>query len=202
MKVKQLQSLLSQIEPFDSPKIELEQYQTSSEIAASILHAEEDSFRYKSVADLGCGSGILSAGLILLDADYVLGIDVDPDALQVCHRNLTELTDEKNYDLMQCDVRRLKLEKKVDCVLMNPPFGTRNSGIDMLFLEVGLSIAESCVYSLHKRSTRPGIKRRCDKWNVDMDVIAELRFDLPATYRFHKQRSADVEVDFIKFSIR
>lgn len=34
-----------------------------------------------------------------------------------------------------------------------------------------------------------------------MEVMAELRFDLSATYKFHKQRSVDIEVDLIRFSV-
>ncbi|CAM9502521.1 unnamed protein product, partial [Choristocarpus tenellus] len=42
----------------------------------------------------------------------------------------------------------------VDTVIMNPPFGTRNSGIDMIFLEQALQVASTAVYSMHKSSTR------------------------------------------------
>ena len=37
-----------------------------------------------------------------------------------------------------------------DTVLMNPPFGTRCRGIDMLFLYTGLCLARRAVYSMHK----------------------------------------------------
>ena len=37
------------------------------------------------------------------------------------------------------------------------------------------------------------------EWGVGMEVVAELRFDLPSTYKFHKQKSVDIEVDFIRF---
>ena len=33
---------------------------------------------------------------------------------------------------------------------MNPPFGTRCKGIDMLFLMAGLRLARRAVYSMHK----------------------------------------------------
>ena len=35
---------------------------------------------------------------------------------------------------------------------------------------------------------------------VDAQVVAELRYDLPATYKHHKKASVDIEVDFIRFS--
>eukprot|EP00249_Psilotum_nudum_P007254 c20431_g2_i2 orf=138-572(+) len=70
----------------------------------------------------------------------------------------------------------------VDTVVMNPPFGTRRKGADMDFLSSALKIAETAVYSLHKTSTR------------------ELRFDLPALYKFHKKREVDIFVDLWRFT--
>jgi len=76
MKLKHLQSVLEDIETFENPKIELEQYTTSSHIAACIVHTAEFVYKDingKSVADLGCGSGILSIGAALLGARYCAG---------------------------------------------------------------------------------------------------------------------------------
>lgn len=220
MKLKQLESYLQEIEPFEEPKIKLEQYQTSPHLAATILHSNQDDFAGKMVIDLGCGSGIFTAGVTYLEANYVLGIDIDPDALEVCQRNLTNafLDDDGNddaggkyssgnYDLMLGDVTDLssfdRLQKSVDTVIMNPPFGTRVEGMDMTFLDRALDLATTTVFSLHKTSTRDHIQRRVAKMqgNITMTVVAELRFDLPATYKFHKQRSVDIEVDLIRFSI-
>lgn len=32
-------------------------------------------------------------------------------------------------------------------------------------------------------------------------VLAELRYDLPNTYKFHKKNSVDIKVDFIRFEL-
>ncbi len=32
-----------------------------------------------------------------------------------------------------------------------------------------------------------------------MEVLAQLRWDIPQMYKFHKQRSVDIAVDFIRF---
>jgi 16S rRNA G966 N2-methylase RsmD len=42
----------------------------------------------------------------------------------------------------------------VDTVILNPPFGTRNKGMDMIFLKKAIEMANGAVYSLHKTSTR------------------------------------------------
>ena len=73
------------------------------------------------------------------------------------------------------------------------------SGIDMRFLKAGLDLATTSVYSLHKTSTRDHIMKVCSDWGVQADVIAELRYDIPATYKHHKKKSMDIEVDFYRF---
>uniref|UniRef100_A0A670HVC5 Methyltransferase 5, N6-adenosine n=1 Tax=Podarcis muralis TaxID=64176 RepID=A0A670HVC5_PODMU len=76
------------------------------------------------------------------------------------------------------------------------------AGMDMAFLKTALQLARTAVYSLHKTSTRQHIQKKADEWNVKMEVLAELRYDLPASFKFHKKKSVDIEVDFIRFSCR
>lgn len=64
---------------------------------------------------------------------------------------------------------------------------------------MGLELANTAVYSLHKTSTRDHILKACAEWGVQAQVIAELRYDIPATYKHHKKKSVDIEVDFIRF---
>lgn len=76
LKLKHLQSELEDMKTFENPKVELEQYTTSSYIAASILHTAQSVYgdiKDKTVADLGCGTGILSIGAVVLGAKYCTG---------------------------------------------------------------------------------------------------------------------------------
>lgn len=76
LKLKKLQCELEDFGTFENPKIELEQYTTSSHIAACILHTAQfvyDDIENKTIADLGCGSGILCIGAALLDAKFCTG---------------------------------------------------------------------------------------------------------------------------------
>jgi len=89
--------------------------------------------------------------------------------------------------------------KMFDTVIMNPPFGTkRNAGMDMTFLQTGIALASSAVYSLHKTSTRDHVIRKCKEWKCEVQIVAELRYDLPQTYNFHKKKSVDIQVDFVR----
>ena len=54
-----------------------------------------------------------------------------------------------------------------DTALMNPPFGTRQKGVDMAFLRAGLDAVRAgggAVYSMHKTSTRDYIAKTCKRW--------------------------------------
>jgi len=198
MKLWQLESLLQQLEGFERPKVTLEQYVTPPHIAAHLLHTAQA--RYgdlagRAVADLGCGPGVLAAGAAALGAGSVLAVDIDEEALAVARANLEDagLT---SVDLVLGDVTRLAWRGRVDTVLTNPPFGTkRNAGADMAFLQAALRLASGAVYSLHKRSTRRHVGRQAQEWGAEAEVVAELRYDLPSSYRFHKRASVDIEVD-------
>ncbi|XP_010889229.1 rRNA N6-adenosine-methyltransferase METTL5 isoform X2 [Esox lucius] len=167
------------------------------------IHNTFDDVEGKLVADLGCGCGVLSIGAAMLDAGLCVGFDIDDNALEIFKRN-TEEFELTNIDLIQSDISSLSSDayaKKFDTVIMNPPFGTKhNQGMDMQFLKTALTMATTAVYSLHKTSTRDHIQKKASDWGVNMKVIAELRYDLPASYKFHKKKSVDIKVDFLRFS--
>ncbi|XP_066431986.1 rRNA N6-adenosine-methyltransferase METTL5 isoform X1 [Eleutherodactylus coqui] len=206
MKLKELEGRLQQVDVFESPKLLLEQYPTRPHIAACMLYTIHNTFgdiEDKVIADLGCGCGVLSIGAAMLGAGLCVGFDIDEDALDIFRTNAEEF-ELQNVDLVQCDICALPstiLEKSVDTIIMNPPFGTKhNKGMDMTFLKSALQMARTAVYSLHKTSTRNHVQKKAADWKVKMEVVAELRYDLPASYKFHKKKSVDIEVDFIRFS--
>ncbi|KAL7543862.1 hypothetical protein ACHAXR_013231 [Thalassiosira sp. AJA248-18] len=90
--------------------------------------------------------------------------------------------------------------KVVDTVITNPPFGTKqNEGIDVQFLRCAIRLARRAVYSFHKTSTRPFLlKLLREKWGLNAEVVAEMKFDIPNMYKFHKQKCVDVEVDLLR----
>lgn len=111
-------------------------------------------------------------------------------------------------DCVKCDIvadlssETTKWRKAFDTVLMNPPFGTKhNAGMDMKFLMSAINVAKTSVYSLHKTSTREFIQRKANELGAKAEVIATLRYDLGATYKFHKKASVDIEVDCWRFDV-
>ena len=206
MKLKHLIAELEGVKTWEKPKVALEQYPTSPEIAAHMLlnALEEGDIEDAAVADLGCGGGILGIGAAILGASHVVAIDLDPDALRVAAENVAEY--EVPVDLMHGDLQTLATRSSAsgaglfDCVITNPPFGTQkdSNGVDMVFLRAGLQMctADGAVYSLHKTSTRAFIQKKTAEWGAEARVVAQLRWSIPKMYKHHKHASKDVDVDF------
>lgn len=177
--IKQLESCLQNLNDFDEPKLELEQYATPPHIAALVLntiHSTYDDLEGKFVCDLGCGTGRLSVGSLMCNAAMVFGFDVDRSALELALQNVNgafgdgddENTASKIYEccerfnFIQADIVSgssdapwESMNKKFDTIIMNPPFGTKQKqGLDISFLKRAINLAENVVYSLHKTSTR------------------------------------------------
>ena len=133
MKLKQLEGFLQNLDVFEKPKLSLEQYPTTPHIAAHMLYTIDqtyDDIQGKSIADLGCGCGVLSIGAAILDSSYVVGFDIDEDALEIAKQNLEE-SGMNTVELVQCDVADIDSViargNLFDTVIMNPPFGTKNN---------------------------------------------------------------------------
>lgn len=204
MKLNKLEQYLQDVETFSSPKIALEQYMTPPHIAACMLHTVQSSYddlNEKFVADLGCGSGMLSIGSLLLGSSFCVGFDIDEDILHPYKSNMDEF-EFTCFDTVLCDIDTHvcdRFHNIFDTVLMNPPFGTHKKGIDLKFLKTAINLSNGSVYSLHKTSTREHILSKIESWRIKGEVIAELRFDLPHSYKFHKKKSVDIAVDLYRF---
>jgi predicted RNA methylase len=99
-------------------------------LASQILfHIDQsyDDIEGKLVCDLGVGTGMLSIGCAILDADFVVGVDIDKDALAECQENIQNFELGHKIDLINCDCERIILNNalrgKFDTVITNPPFG-------------------------------------------------------------------------------
>ena len=92
---------------------------------------------------------------------YTIGLDIDDDALEVAQENAREFELEDQMDFVRCNVAELlpsQFAHKVDTVIMNPPFGTKIKGIDMVFLEKALHVRHSALPILQPIPGRPGVR--------------------------------------------
>jgi len=162
-----------------------------------------DDFEAKSVLDLGCGCGMLSIASLIMGASFVVGVDIDMDALDQCRANMSELeVDEHDIELIRANVLTLPtiMRERYDTVVLNPPFGTKNNaGIDLAFLQSALAMSTGAVYSMHKTSTREHILRKSkESWRVNAQVIAQMKFEILHQFRFHKKERVYIDVDLIR----
>lgn len=202
MKLWELEAVLQDVKPFEKPNIKLEQYLTTPHLAAHTLYTA--AFNYediedKVVLDLGTGTGMLAIASAHCGAAHVIGVDIDTGALAIAQQNSEDCEVSDKIDFVNANVHDILSGRwNVDTVVLNPPFGTRMKGADLQFLSVAAQIAKHAVYSLHKSSTRDFVLRTAESWGCKATVVAELVYDLPKTYSFHKKNNEQIAVDLIR----
>lgn len=183
---------LQEVMGFEHAKIELEQYMTPPDIAVDFVQLTDCTD--KRVVDLGCGTGMLTAAAILMDAAHVYAVDMDSEALEIF---------QKNIDLDDCTVIHSPIHEvsgiEADICIMNPPFGTRQKGIDKVFIKKSLELAP-IAFSLHKSSTREHLRKYCKELGCTGTVLCQVRYNVEKSYKFHKDPTRDIEVDVWKFT--
>lgn len=200
MNKKTLALKLSKLQKFEKPDYKLEQYQTPSEIAAETLWTAfmNKDIENKTIADLGCGNGILGIGSILLGAKKVYFIDIDEKMINLTKENFKKLDiDEDKAKFINKDVRRFN--EKVDTILQNPPFGVKKIHMDRVFLKKAMFISNK-IYSFHKTSTESFITKlvKDEDWNYQK--LYSYQFPLKKTMKYHIKRLEFTEVDLWMFN--
>eukprot|EP00166_Cyanidium_caldarium_P001112 ctg_1526.g626 len=167
LSLKQVESVLCSLprRRFERPRIDLEQYVTSAHVAARVAACavSRSGEVPERVVDLGTGTGMLAAAVVLHGCPVAVGVDVDVDALRLARENGQHLRRQSVHkpehsvmDWIQADVvDGVPLSPKTfEVAVMNPPFGTRHRAVDMAFWDVACTLATDAVYTMHKSSTR------------------------------------------------
>lgn len=203
IKLKHLVSELEGIETFSDPKEELEQYQTSPQIAGEMFHYIADKFDNDlsdmTFCDLGCGTGILGISAVLCGCENVVMFDIDEDAIDIAKSNVDNLEISEYVNFVLVDVEDLaewsSVQKKFDVVITNPPFGVRSKkGADVNFLKSAIHLSKGYIYSLHKLSTFDYLKKFYNKQGINDLNGFKINYDLPKSYKFHKKNNKIIEV--------
>jgi len=201
---QQLAVLLSKMKPFVKANIQLEQYSTDSEIAASILWEAymQHEIEERTIADLGCGTGILGIGALALGAQHVVFIEIDSGVFPTLMENLKILEDDteetfSNYELIHGNI--INYHHHVDLVLQNPPFGTQEKHADTLFLQKALDLAP-VIYSIHKTSTEEFLLDYISRNNAKVIGVQRYDFPLKATMAHHTKKIERIAVSCLKIT--
>jgi|TARA_Y100000031_G_C8231077_1_gene390931 putative methylase len=187
---------LSKLESFIEPKVRVEQYPTDAEIAAEVLWQVRMKGDFGKVSvDLGCGTGVLGIGLMLLGEVRVYMVDSDEKTLEQAKRNLEKVQSEYEVPgeavFVHQDVK--DFEKRVDLVVENPPFGVKNKHADKIFLEKAFSVGK-IVYSFHKTESKDFIEKLSSENGFKVTDVWDFEFPLKATMKFHSRRIKRINV--------
>lgn len=194
---KELVRTLEKLRPHPNPKVALEQYTIPAETAAEILFTAAytyDDIQGRDIVDLGCGTGRLTIGALLLDAERAVGVDIDAEAVSVAKMNAESLG-VSGVEWVISDIDALR--GSFHTTVMNPPFGTRIRHQDRRFLEKALELSE-VVYSIHKRSTREYLLRFIESKGARVDTLLPRRLVIPWMFEFHRKERSRVEVDIYR----
>ena len=197
---QELEALLTSVQGFQNPRVELEQYMTPPRVAATILwvaHTNFDIYQ-KTVIDLGSGTGILAIGAGLLEAKRVIGVELDPESVAIAESNLKQFSLEQvvfiNEDMFE--IKNLN----GDTVIMNPPFGVQSTKKDKEYLSKAFELAPN-VYSLF--NYHPGnvkfLERFSEKKGFQARVEGIIDYEIPRTFTFHKKNKKVIKAVLIKF---
>jgi putative methylase len=199
-KKRELEMLLEKTRSYPKPNIILEQYTLPADLAGWILRCaaySHDDVQGRRIIDLGCGTGRLAIGAALLDANSVVGVDVDPVAVKIARENAENVGVKNRVSWIISEIDSVK--GYYDTVLQNPPFGVHHRGADMKFLKKAMDVAD-VVYSLHKseRENRKFISNFVKKFGREIKVIMQTEFEIPPIFEFHRRRKHTVTVDLYR----
>lgn len=197
IKRKHLEIALSKLIKNPKPKLKWEGYDLTAKDAAMISHIAQinNDLSGKSVVDLGCGAGILALSAALSGAKFVVGVDIDKDAIDAAKINEKMLG--VDVEWIHSDIKCI--QGPFDVTLMNPPFGTWRRGMDVSFLKEAIKISR-VVYSLHKsgEKNRKFLIEKIKSLGGKVDQIHQFEISLPKSLPFHRKKNYPVKVDLYR----
>ena len=192
---RQLEVQLSKLKILKTPRLKLEQYPVSAKVAAELLYMaglEHNDLKGR-VIDLGTGTGRLAIGAALMGAMQVMGVDVDPTALELAEKNAESLG--VNIHWVRSKIE--EIQGSFDVVIMNPPYGTRSAHADLRFLDKAVQLAK-VTYSIHKSSTRSYLAKYLERAGRKVDEVRSMSLDIPHLVNFHTRKWKSVNVDLLR----
>jgi putative methylase len=194
---RRLEVQLGKLKVLQTPNLKLEQYPVSPEAASELLYMA--GFEHEDLAgrvvDLGTGTGRLAIGAALMGAEHTVGVDVDERALALAKENAESAGIEAEW--VQSDIE--KVTGRFNCVIMNPPYGTRTTHVDIRFLEKAFQLAP-VIYSIHKTATREFLFQFVARSGWHVNQLRSMKMEIPHLFEFHKKKRTTVEVDLYRLS--
>ena len=192
---RQLEIQLGKLKILQTPKLGLEQYPVSPEVAAELLYMAgfEHGDLQGEIIDLGTGTGRLAIGAAMMGSRKVVGVDIDERSIALARENAMAAA--VQIEWIVSDIA--EVVGRYDTVIMNPPYGTRSPHLDVRFLEWGFELAP-VLYSIHKSSTRQFLRSVIAKKGRRVDAVRSMSLNIPHLFPFHHKKWDNVEVDLYR----
>ncbi len=195
-----LEKAIARIRSHPEPKVYLEQYTITPEVAAELLYIAayiHDDVIDKTVIDLGCGTGRLAIGAALLGARETIGVDIDEAAVRLAQKNAEKMGVEEKTLWIAAEIDAIR--GSFNTVLQNPPFGVQRRRADRKFIKKALELGDR-IYSFHKSGerNREFIKRFIEKQGGKVRGIFPMKIDIPRLFKFHTERKRSVKADLYR----
>lgn len=191
---------LAMLDGFEAPAPELEQYPSSADLAATLIHlADLQGDLDRPVLDLGTGTGILALGAALRGAPRVVGIERDRAALDTALQNERSLGPRASVDWLLGDATRLPLSIEDVTVVMNPPFGAQagEAHADRAFLQVVADTA-TVSYAIHNAGSWEFVEAFAADHEGLITHAYEATMSLERQFAFHEEDRAEIPVELFR----
>ena len=206
MRPKHLAIELSKLQPHPCGSVELEQYATEGDLAAYwMLGVDQlDDVEGKHVVDLAAGNGILGLATLMIGAGHVTLVEGDEAAANAALTNIGRVTQRRDgtASVVHAMVGRdeIEIERPVDLVVMNPPWGVQTARADRPLLELAFSLGATAVHILHSAKARH-VQAIARDNGYEGEIMLETEFRLPPTYAHHTKGKAATAVRCWRFHL-
>ena len=229
---KRLGMVLSGLPDHPNPKSELEQVRTPGTIAAMLLeHGWAcDDIEDRFLADLGCGTGVLSLGAAIMGAEFVVGYDIDRASVSLGEQAIQHTVEAAPIALHTADIRDLSATRvledlradyaqylvengidpaettppaHVDTVIMNPPFGADLVSRSRGGDRIFLALAfqlADTVLSIHPTNTEGFLAAFARDAGFNAAKMESVNWSLPARFAHHRKEVHTIPVGLYRFT--
>lgn len=190
---------LGVVQDFQNPTPSLEQYTTTAEVAASLVHVadERGDLADATVLDLGTGTGMLALAAALRAPARVIGVELDPAPLRTARENATRVGARTDVEWIVGDATDLPLcDLDRPIVFSNPPFGAQhgNEHADRAFLDQIKRIA-TVSYTVHNAGSRDFVESYVDDADGTVTDAFAVELDVDNQFDFHDHDTATIDAE-------
>ncbi|MEM5820792.1 MAG: methyltransferase [Candidatus Aenigmatarchaeota archaeon] len=199
---KKIEQIISELNSYENPKVELEQYETPSYLISEIVNELNlmNLIKDKIVLEPACGTAKFSIAISFFNPKFVIAFDIDKEAIKVAKDNYEEV--KENYEISKiyfliADVRKIKFKKRFDLIVMNPPFGIQGKIKDLEFLDFATQTSNFICSINPDGKNKEFFVKFLSKRNFKVLKFVEKRFELPKTFWFHKKKKKFIDTVII-----